>query len=354
MIQTKDSILNIDPYIGGESALRDASNAARLMSNENPFGLSPKAIEAFKEYTPYLHLYAQGDCRLLREALAEKYSLNAANIVCGNGSDELLGLLAHAYAGVGDDVLYSQHGFLVYPIVAKTAGATPIAIPEQNLHTDLEAILKAITPKTKIIYLANPNNPTGSYITHAAMVDFCARLPKTVLLVLDEAYAEYVDEADYAIGTKLVEQFPNVCITRTFSKIHGMAALRLGWGYFPPSVADILNRIRAPFNVNGAAQVAGIAALTDDSHIARTKAHNKQWFARLAKELPALGFPVVPSVANFFLMHTGARTVEIYEHLLKNEIFVRRVKAYYLPEHLRVTIGSSEGLDRLLVALRGL
>lgn len=352
MIQTKDSILNIDPYIGGESALRDANNAARLMSNENPFGLSPKAIEAFKEYTPYLHLYAQGDCRLLREALSDKYHLNPANIVCGNGSDELLGLLAHAYAGVGDEVLYSQHGFLVYPIVAKTVGATPIAIPEQNLHTDLEAVLTAVTHKTKIIYLANPNNPTGSYITHAALVAFCERLPKTVLLVLDEAYAEYVDEADYAIGTKLVEQFPNVAVTRTFSKIYGMAALRLGWGYFSPAVADVLNRIRGPFNVNGGAQVAGIAALSDETHIAQTKAHNKKWFAKLSQQLPALGYAVVPSVANFFLMHTGERTVEIYEHLLKNEIFVRRVKAYHLPEHLRVTIGSSDGLERLLAALQ--
>jgi histidinol-phosphate aminotransferase len=351
MIQTKDSILNIDPYIGGESALRDAGNAARLMSNENPFGLSPKAVEAYKEFTPYLHLYAQGDCRLLREALAEKYHLNAANIVCGNGSDELLGLLAHAYAGVGDEVLYSQHGFLVYPIVAKTVGAKPIAIPEHHLHTDLEAVLKAVTPKTKIIYLANPNNPTGSYITHAALVAFCERLPKTVLLVLDEAYAEYVDDADYAIGTKLVEQFPNVAVTRTFSKIYGMAALRLGWGYFSPAVADVLNRIRGPFNVNGGAQVAGIAALSDVEHIAKTKAHNTKWFSILRQKLPALGYPVVPSVANFFLMHTGEQTVKIYEHLLAHEIFVRRVKAYHLPEHLRVTIGSSEGLERLLAAL---
>ncbi|MEI6730342.1 MAG: histidinol-phosphate transaminase, partial [Pseudomonadota bacterium] len=262
--QPKPGIMSIIPYVPGKSKTgQNAKRVIKLSSNENTLGASPKALEAFALHAEKLFRYPDGNFVELRKAIAEVHNLDYEKIVCGAGSDELIGLIVHAYAGHGDEVLYSQYGFLMYKIYAQGAGAEAIAVPEKDLRADVDAIIASVTPKTKIVFLANPNNPTGSYLTFAELERLHQGLPSHVVLVIDEAYAEYADKSDYSDARKLVESSQNVVMLRTFSKIYGLASLRLGWGYVPSNIADALNRLRGPFSVSGVAQIAGIAAIKD-------------------------------------------------------------------------------------------
>lgn len=349
----RPSILEIDPYVPGESRLPAGLKPIKLSSNETPLGPSPKAVAAFKETAGELERYPDGGATRLRAAIAARYGLNAARIVCGAGSDELLGLIAHAYLGPGDEAIITEHGFLLYRIIVLANGATPVVAPETDLHTDIAQILARVTERTRVVFLANPNNPTGTYAPIDEVHRLREKLPARVLLLLDAAYAEYVRRNDYEAGIELVATTPNTVMTRTFSKIHGLAGLRLGWAYCPEGVADALNRIRGPFNVSTPALAAGVAAIEDKVHEEASVAHNERWLPWLTTEIEKLGLKVTPSVANFLLMHfpkEPARNAHAADAFLKSRaIIVRRVDAYGLPGALRATIGS-ESDNRAVVA----
>ncbi|MDJ0513157.1 MAG: histidinol-phosphate transaminase [Methyloceanibacter sp.] len=352
----RPGILQIAAYVPGKSALPGAGPIVKLSSNETPLGPSPKAIEAFHGEAAKLARYPDGSARLLREALAAEHNLDAACIVCGTGSDELLNLLAMAYLGPGDEAIYTEHGFLVYKIAILAQGATPVVAPETNRTADVDAILARVTPATRMVFLANPNNPTGTYLPFAEVRRLHAGLPKHVLLVLDAAYAEYVLANDYEAGATLAATHDNVVMTRTFSKIHGLAALRLGWAYCPDAIADTLNRIRGPFNVTGPSIAAGVAAVQDRAHVEAAIAHNEAWLGRTAAELERLGLTATPSAANFLLVHfpdaPGRTAAEADAFLHQRRIILRRVEEYGFPNALRMTIGTEAENAVALDALR--
>ena len=351
-LQPRPGILDIAPYVGGEAKAAGVERLIRLASNEGAFGPSPKAMEAYRALAGELHRYPDGGSTELREALGARYGLDPERIVCGAGSDEILTLLTRAYAGPGDEVLYSAHGFLMYPINAKAVGATPVAAPERDLKTDIDALLARITPKTRIVFIANPNNPTGSFLTADEMDRLHRGLPGSVLLVLDSAYAEYIQRNDYDPGVTLVDRASNVVMSRTFSKIYGLGAVRLGWAYCPPAVADVLNRVRNPFNVTAAAQAAGVAALADGAFVEQARAHNdvmRPWFA---DRLTELGLTVHPSIGNFVLVSFGGRDPEAARLFLKQRgILVRQMGAYGLPGSLRITIGLEDEMRAVVDAV---
>ncbi|MBI4184857.1 MAG: histidinol-phosphate transaminase [Proteobacteria bacterium] len=346
----RPGILAIRPYVGGESRVEGAARAIKLSSNEGALGASPKAMEAFRALAGDLHRYPDGGAEALRRAIGARHGLDPQRIVCGSGSDELIGLLCHAYAGPGDEVVYSAHGFLMYPIYARSAGAVPVAAREHALTADVDALLERVGPQTRIVFLANPNNPTGSYLPVADLERLRAGLPADVLLVVDSAYAEYVTRNDYSAGEGLVDVADNVVMTRTFSKIYGLSALRLGWAYCPPAVADVLNRVRSPFNVNAAAQAAGVAALADVAHVERARAHNETWREWTAARIRELGLTVHPSVCNFLLVDF-ADAADADAFLRSRGIVVRRVGAYGLPGSLRITIGTEAEMRAVADAL---
>lgn len=355
MLTPRPGILDVAPYVGGESGAPGANRVIRLASNENPLGASARAVAAYEALAGELHRYPDGGAAALRAAIGEVEGLDPEAIVCGAGSDELIALLVRAYAGQGDEVLYSAHGFLMYAIAARTAGATPVTAPEANLTADVDALLVKATSRTKLVFLANPNNPTGSYVSDAEVRRLRAGLPDSALLVIDAAYAEYVEETDYPDGAALVREFDNVVMTRTFSKIHGLAALRLGWAYCPPSVVDVLNRLRGPFNVSQAAQAAGAAAIRDREHCAHSRAHNKQARARFTAEATDAGLKVHPSYGNFVLLRFpgGADQAAAVLAALKGRgVLLRGMAAYGLADCLRVTIGTDEEMRETLHALK--
>lgn len=351
----RPGILDIAAYVPGESKVPGGLIPAKLSSNETPLGPSPAAIEAFKAAAGDLERYPDGQATRLREAIARRYGLDAARIVCGSGSDELLGLLARGYLGPGNEAIYTAHGFLVYRIAILTNGATPVVVPERDLKTDVDAILAAVTPKTRVVFIANPNNPTGTYIPIEEVRRLRASLRSDILLVLDAAYCEYVSRNDYEAGIELVATTPNTVMTRTFSKIYGLAALRIGWAYCPPEIADVLNRIRGPFNLSSPAIAAGAAAIEDIAHMERARRHNDQWLPWVEAELKKLGLAVTPSVANFVLMHfpeSGGKTASEADEFLKLQgIILRKVGAYGFPNALRMTIGSENENKRAIDAL---
>lgn len=348
-------VLSIAAYVPGKSSATGGQKLHKLSSNETPLGASPKAIAAFKAVGESLELYPDGSASALREAIGKAYGLDPDRIVCGNGSDDLLHLLTEAYVGEGDEGLYPQYGFLVYPIAIKTAGGTPVVAPEKNLTVDVDALLAAVTEKTKIVFLANPGNPTGTYLPFDEVRRLAAGLPKSVLLVLDAAYAEYVRRNDYEAGLELVATSDNVVMCRTFSKIHGLAGLRLGWMYGPAHVVDAVNRIRGPFNVNAAALAAGVAAIEDKAHAQAAADHNEVWLPKVTAALEALGLSVAPSVANFILIRfpdrDGKRAPEADAFLQSRGIVVRRMEAYGLAHSLRMTIGDAEANEAVIAAL---
>ena len=353
--QPKPGILDIAAYVPGKSGAK-GTKVHKLSSNESPIGASANAIEAYRSAAGVLELYPDGSATALRMAIAERFGLMAENIVCGAGSDELLQLLAHAYLGQGDEAIYSQYGFLVYPIAIQSNGATAVIAPEKDYLADVDAILARVTDKTRMVFLANPNNPTGRYLPFNEVKRLHAGLPSRVLLVLDAAYAEYVRKNDYEAGIELVATSDNVVMTRTFSKIYGLAALRLGWVYCPAHVADVLNRIRGPFNISAPAIAAGAAAIADQAFLDRAVSHNEEWLPRVSSEIEALGLTVTPSAGNFVLVHfpqeqkRQAHAADAW--LQENGIVVRRMDAYGLPGALRITIGTEEANLALLASLK--
>ncbi len=350
----KAGILDISPYVPGKSAAKGAK-IYKLSSNESPFGASKQALAAYVSKGSSLALYPDGSATALREAIAARYGLNAAFIVCGAGSDELLQLLAHGYLGPGDEAIYSQYGFLVYPIAIASNGAKAVVAPEVNHTASVDEMLKCVSPRTKMVFLANPNNPTGTYLPFNEVKRLHEGLPKTTLLVLDAAYAEYVRRNDYESGLELVATSDNVVMTRTFSKIYGLAGLRLGWAYCPAHVADVLNRIRGPFNVSDAALAAGVAAIGDQKFVETAVAHNEKWLGLLTKQIEALGLRVTPSVGNFILIHfasKGEKTAARADaYLIDHGIILRRMEAYGLPTCLRMTVGDEEANRAVISAL---
>jgi histidinol-phosphate aminotransferase len=351
----RPGVLAIDAYVPGKSGAPGATKTYKLSSNETPLGPSPRAIEAFRTTADKLALYPDGSAARLRQAIASRYGLDADRIICGAGSDELLSLIANTYIGPRDEGLFTEHGFLVYRIAILAAGGIPIAVPERNLTADVDAILAAVTQRTKVVFLANPNNPTGTYLPFDEVKRLQASLPPTTLLVLDAAYAEYVRRNDYASGIELVSSCDNVVMTRTFSKIHGLAALRLGWAYCPAAVADAINRIRGPFNVNAPAIEAGIAAIVDEAHVAESVSHNEKWLPWLTTELETIGLSVTPSVGNFVLVHfpeePGKTARDADEFLTDRGFVLRRMDAYGLPGALRLTVGDEEANRGVVSAL---
>jgi histidinol-phosphate aminotransferase len=354
-IKPQPGIMGIAPYVPGEHNLAGHNKVRVLSANENPLGPGDAARKAYIEAAGALERYPDGSSRELREAIAATEGLEADQIVCGAGSDELLTMLGHAYAGVGDEILYSAHGFTMYPIIAQSVGARPVAAPETNLTADVEALLAAVTPRTKMVYIANPNNPTGTYLPMSAMRDFRARLRQDILLVLDAAYVEYVRADDYGDPVDLVRENQNVVMCRTYSKIHGLAAVRLGWCYAPKPIIEVLNRVRGPFNVNSAAQAAGIAAIKDRAHQDRSRAHNSRWLPWLTEQIRGLGLEVPESQGNFILVRfpkqPGRDAQAAIEHLNANGIIPRRMGGYGLPDALRITIGLEDDNEAVVAAL---
>jgi histidinol-phosphate aminotransferase len=351
--QPRPGVLDIAPYIPGKSTVPGVAKVFKLSSNETPLGASANAIAAYRAVGEHLEDYPDDAPLGLREAIGAAFGLDPARIVCGAGSDDLLNLIARAYLADGDEAIYTTHGFLVYPIATMGTGAKPVVAAEKNFTADVDAILAAVTKKTKVVFLANPNNPTGTYVPFDEVKRLHRSLPGNVLLALDAAYAEYVRRNDYESGIELVATSDNVVMTRTFSKIYGLAALRLGWIYGPAHVVDAVNRIRAPFNVNAPAIAAGIAAMADTTHVERAREHNARWLPWLTQEIGKLGLSVTPSVANFVLIHfltTPGRTAKDADAFLtKRGLVLRQVGAYHLPNALRMTVGSEEA-NRLVVA----
>ncbi len=352
----RPGILDIKPYKPGASEAPGAAEIHKLSSNESALGASSEAVKAYEAASGKLFLYPDGGCTKLREKIGATYSLDPARIVCGAGSDEILQLLTCAYAGEGDNIIQSEHGFLVYALAAKSCGAEPRFAKEKNLTGDIDAILDLVDERTRIVFVANPNNPTGTYIPDSQIRRLRAELREDIILVIDAAYAEFMQEPDYADGASLVEEFDNVVMTRTFSKIYGLAALRLGWGYCPPAVADVLNRIRGPFNVTMAAQLAGIAALSDQTFVQRNRDYNREERDFLQQQFGGMGLEFAPSYGNFILVKfpdaPGRNADDILAYLKTNGVIVREMHAYGLNEYLRITVGPKAANRKLVELLK--
>ncbi|MEM9047775.1 MAG: histidinol-phosphate transaminase [Pseudomonadota bacterium] len=351
-IRPQPGVLDIAPYVGGDSASGGASETLKLSSNENPAGASPAAVAAFQDTADRLALYPDGAHGALRQAIGAVHGLDPAGLVCGAGSDELIALLCQAYAGPGTEVLHTAHGFAMYRIAAMTAGATPVSVPETARRADVDAILAACTEQTRLVFLANPNNPTGTMIAPDAVARLAAGLPDAALLVVDGAYAEYVTTPGFDGGAGLVEARDNVVMIRTFSKIHGLAALRVGWAYAPGHVVDVLHRMRGPFNVSLPGLAAARAAVEDLGWVTRCAAENARWRDWLAGALAAQGIASDPSEGNFVLARfTSAQEAVACDATLRRAgIVVRQMAGYGLPDALRITVGDEAACRRVAAA----
>ncbi len=342
----RNGVLDIASYVPGKSTASGGGTTYKLSSNETPLGPSPLASQAYADCATSLELYPDGASTALREAIGAHYGLNPDRIVCGAGSDELLSLISQAYLEAGDEAIHTRHGFLVYEIAIRANGGVPVVADETDFTADVDNILACVTDKTRIVFLANPNNPTGTYIPFDEVRRLHEGLPGNVVLVLDAAYAEYVRQNDYESGIELVATSDNVVMTRTFSKIYGLAAVRLGWAYCPAEIADALNRIRGPFNVNAPAIAAGVAAIKDSAFTDEAVSFNSKWLSWLTRELEALGLTVTPSVGNFLLVHfseeAGRTAAEVDAFLLSRGFVLRRLENYHLSHALRLSIGTEE------------
>ncbi len=348
-------ILDITPYKGGEGAVQGVAEVRKLSSNESALGPSPRAKAVFAAMAEGLHRYPDGSNADLRRALGAQHGLDADRIICSNGSDEMISLLCAAYVGQGDEVLYNRYGFAMYPIATLVQGGTPVVADETNYTVSVDALLAKAGPRTKICFLANPNNPTGTYLPVEEVRRLRAGLPAHTLLVLDAAYAEFVTRNDYTPGAEMVGTHDNVVMLRTFSKIYGLAGLRVGWTYAPAGVVDVINRVRGPFNVNLVAQKVAVAALQDNAWTAAARAHNETWLPRVKGELESLGLTVIPSVANFLLIRFPAapKHAAAADAFLRSKgLVIRPVASYGLPDFLRLTIGTEDENLRFLAAVR--
>lgn len=357
LLQPKPWISGIAPYVPGKSAGADGRPLVKLSANENPLGTGDKARAAFRAAADDLARYPDPGAAALRQAIAARFGLDPARVIYGTGSDELLHLAASAYAGPGDEVVYVRYGFAVYEIAARRVGATPVVAPDKDYATDVDALLACVTTRTRVVFLANPNNPTGTLASREEVARLHAALPADVLFVLDQAYAEYLSPDQEDGGLELAKSAPNVFVTRTFSKIHGLAAERIGWGYASSEVIEALHKIRAPFNVTTCGQAAAVAAIGDVDFIANSREHNAKWRAWLAAEIENLGnhgLRVVPSAANFLLvLFEGKVTAEMMNaRLMEAGYIVRWLPGQGLPHALRMTIGTEEETRGLAAAIR--
>jgi histidinol-phosphate aminotransferase len=353
--EPRAGVLEIEPYVPGSNSTPQGATVFKLSSNETPLGPSPKAVCAYQDTAGHLAVYPDGSAAALRAAIGRAYGLNPALIMCGAGSDELLRLLAHTFLGPGDEAIHTVHGFLVFRTAILSAGGQPVVVPESNYTADVDAILSAVTPRTKIVFLANPNNPTGTYLPFDEIKRLHRHLASQVLLVLDAAYAEYARRDDYKSLIEPVGSADNVVICRTLSKIYGLAALRLGWLYGPAHVVDALNRVRGPFNVSQPAIAAGVAAMTDVAHTETAAKHNARWLPWLAQEIGRLGLTATPSVANFVLVYfpiaAGRTAAEADAFLCTRGLILRRLEAFRLPHALRLSVGTEVANRRVIAAL---
>ncbi|MCW9034619.1 MAG: histidinol-phosphate transaminase [Rhodospirillales bacterium] len=352
----KPGIMDINFYVAGESKIPGIERIIKLSSNEGAFGPSEKAIAASQKALSSMHRYPVDGCPNLTPAIAEKHGIDPKQIVVGVGSDEIITLLVRAYAGPGDEVLYSEHGFSMYPIAARSVGATPVTAPEVDLKANVENLLAATTEKTTIVFIANPNNPTGTYLTTDELLRLREGLAPNVLLVVDAAYAEYAqDREDYCAGAELVEKFDNVVMMRTFSKVYGLGGMRVGWGYCPVEIAGVLHRCRNPFNISSASEAAALAALKDEEFLVKSIQHNKTWRDILTQNLRGIGLEVTESLGNFILVQfsgKNGKTADAADIFLKSKgIIVRKVGGYGLPDCLRITIGLEEELRPVMDGL---
>jgi histidinol-phosphate aminotransferase len=352
-LRPRPEILDIHPYTPGVSKIEGVNRVIKLSSNEGAFGPPPGVAAAVAAVAADFHRYPDGSATRLRDSIGKRFGLDPANIVCGAGSDDLIFLLCHIFGGPGTELIMTEHGFSIFEIAGRIAGCRVVKAPERERTADVDAIMAAVTPATRLVFIANPNNPTGTFIPTSETERLRRGLPPEVVLVLDAAYAEYMDRPDYDPGIALVHATPNTVMTRTFSKIFGLGGLRLGWAYAPSGIVDLLHRVRAPFNVSLAAHEAGIAALAEPGWIEKSRVHNGAERARMTKALHDAGLPVTPSEANFVLTDFGspARAELADQHLRRRGLIVRRVGGYGLPQCLRITVGLAEENDLLIEAL---
>lgn len=357
MLKPKPSIASIEPYQGGRPIPEVArelriTDIIKLASNENPLGPSPLAVAAISEVAPEVHLYPDGNCYYLKEGLAAHLGISEEHLIFGNGSNDVLQLVAEAYLSPGDEVVYAAGAFVVYSLVTQLCSATAVVVPMVDHTHDLTAMADAITEKTKIVFIANPNNPTGTMVTAAEMAAFLARVPEGVLVVLDEAYYEYVARSDYPQTLPYITSRPNCMITRTFSKIYGLAGLRVGYGIAPPPVIETLNRVRQPFNCSAVGQAAARAALNDTEHLTRSRKQNDIGKDLLYTALTDIGLDYVETEGNFVMVHLPRLGADIAADLLKVGVIVRPIAGYGYPQSIRVTIGTQHENERFIQALK--
>lgn len=350
-IAPQPGIMDISLYQGGAAHVQGVENVTKLSSNENPLGPSPFAIQAVCDSAATLHRYPSTDHSALRTAIGEVLDLDPDRIVCGVGSDEIIAFLCQAYAGPGDEVLYTEHGFGMYKINALAAGATPVEVRERDRVTDVDLLLAGCTERTRLVFIANPNNPTGTMLGAADVARLADNLPPQAILVLDGAYAEYV--AGFDGGADIIKARSNVVMTRTFSKIYGLGGLRIGWGYGPQAIIDVLNRIRGPFNLSASALVAAEAAIRDVAYVQHCRDENAKWRGWLAEALAEIGVPSDTSCANFILARFAdqAEAEACDAYLQSQGLIVRRVASYNLPSALRITIGDETACRRVARAV---
>ena len=351
MLKMRPRVAEIDAYVAGESEIPGRSKIYKLSSNENPFGASEAAVAAYKTAAGLLNRYPPSDHSSLKRAIEEVHGLDRASLICGAGSDEILGLLCRAFAGPGCEVVHTAHAFLMYRILAQTSGAEPVEVEEPERRTDVDAILAAVSDRTRLVFIANPSNPTGAMVSESQLSRLAENLPEQAILVLDGAYAEYADDFDG--GAELVRRHDNVVMTRTFSKVHGLAALRVGYGFGPASVIGQLEKIRAPFNIAGPSAVAAEAAVRDKRFVKRCSAENSKWRNRLATDLARTGVPTDRSFANFVLARfPGPGDAAACDaHLRSRGILVRRMDHYKLPNCLRITVGGEDACHAVVAAM---
>lgn len=352
------NIRNIAPYSPGKpisDVARELGMAEadiiKLASNENPLGPSPKALAAIRLALDDLALYPDGAGFALKAAICQRFGVQAQQIILGNGSNDVLELAARTFLQPGDTAIYSQHAFAVYPLATQAVGATGIEVPAKDFGNDLDGMLAAIRPDTKLIFLANPNNPTGTFVPGSALHAFLKQVPERVLVLVDEAYGEYLDGADAYDSVPWLAEFPNLILSRTLSKAFGLAGLRIGFGFAAPALIDLMNRVRQPFNVNHLAMVAAVAALADDEFITRSRKLNADGLAFLRAAFQARGIAYLPAYGNFITFKIGPKAGKVFESLLKQGVIVRPIAGYGLPDYLRVTIGTAAQNERFLAAL---
>ena len=351
-LEPQPGIMDIALYKGGAAHVAGMSNVVKLSSNENPLGPSSKAVQAMQEAAASMHVYPSSDHATLRQAIGEVHGLDSERIICGAGSDEIIAFLCQCFAGPGDEVLFTEHGFGMYRISALAAGAAPVAVKERERVTDIDALIAGCTEKTRLVFIANPNNPTGTMISETEVARLADQLPEQAILVLDGAYAEYVEGFDGHAA--LIEARSNVVMTRTFSKIYGLGGARIGWGYGPRQIIDVLNRVRGPFNVSATALAGAEAAVRDRAYIEHCRVENAKWRTWLAEALAELGVPSDTSCTNFILARLASREeAEACDLFLQSQgLIVRRVAGYNLPNALRITVGDEDACRRVATAMR--